>query len=225
MFFRNKEVKKEVAVIKLYLIDSTISNNAKAQLLETLLSYFENQFGEMPEEYVIHGPYGVPKGSTVGLRAFRNKLKIKGHDKYYGLNGSTQNKFGFSLSVDCHWREQAYSELIIWGITELHPPSFEEIVKRVFRHFPVTSGYEMQSDNTHDFIYETKMKKSLFGTLSSELNYEHLDWIASFESGSIRKLYKKNLLTKAQLELIEELGKKIKVEQYRDRFFVYKNGD
>ena len=51
-------------------------------------------------EFVIHGPYGIPKGRHIGIRAFKNKLKLKGHEKYYALSGKTDSKLGFEARFE-----------------------------------------------------------------------------------------------------------------------------
>ena len=91
MFFNKSE---EIVAFKFFSIGKEQDGMNRQALVESLLELFESDFGELPKEFVIHGPYGIPKGRHIGIRAFKNKLKLKGHEKYYALSGKTDSKLG-----------------------------------------------------------------------------------------------------------------------------------
>lgn len=126
MLFRKKDTFR---AIKLYSIGSEQGFIDRPSLVEAILKTFETEFDELPKEYGINGPYGIRKGGSVGIEVFKNKLETKGHDKYYGLNGSTEGRFGFHILFDANLAEATYSELIVWyKIDEIELP-FDDTVK------------------------------------------------------------------------------------------------
>ena len=66
-------------------------------MLAALLQAWQEAIGHPPDELHIDGPYGIAKGSTVGLKAFHAKFKGEGHAKYHGYSGSYQRN-GFNVT-------------------------------------------------------------------------------------------------------------------------------
>lgn len=218
MFFRKR---KKVKAIKLYSIGSEQIGIERLNLVESMFDIFENQFGDKPNAYVIHGPYGIKKGSSVGIRAFKNKLATKGHEKYDSLTGETEGELGFNISFGARLENQTYSELIIWWYTEHYAPSFEAIVKAVMPFYPISYGFELKTDDSVDVFSESKIKKSIQGPVSIEVTYKHLEWIAGYKSGELRGVFGKNILSEAQFKQARTFDPSIQFEKVGDKYFVY----
>ncbi|MBE1299867.1 MAG: hypothetical protein GJ680_08195 [Alteromonadaceae bacterium] len=218
MFFKKKN---KITVIKLYSIEHDQVGILRPELTKTILKGFELQFGEIPKNYVIHGPYGIRKGASIGVEAFKNKLNNKDHGKYYSLSGETEGKLGFNISLDATLEKQKYSELIIWWYTDNYSPSFEELVKMVLPYYPISSGFEMQTDDSFDTFSESKIKKGILGGISINISYDHLTWIETYEAGSFRDVFEKNILSESQLKEARMLNKNIHTKRVGKNYFVY----
>ena len=218
MFFK---MNNKVTAIKLYSIGSDQAGISRPDLTDSILKGFEEQFGEIPKCYIIHGPYGIRKGGSVGITAFKNKLNAKGHDKYYALTGKTEGKLGFNISVDAMLEKQKYSELIIWLYTDSYAPSFEDLVKTISPFFPISSGFEMQTDDSYDTISESKIKNGIWGGGSVSISYDHLRWLENYESGDLRAVFRKNILSEAQLKEARMLNRNMHVKRIGQNYFVY----
>ena len=220
MFFRKKE---KFVAIKLYSIGSEQKKISRPDLVSALLSLFECEFSMLPKEYVISGPYGVRKGSSIGVKAFKNKLSSKGHEQYYGLTGDTEGKFGFKLILDCNLDPITYSELIIWYNASAFNVSFHEVVKKLSDPFSISCGYEIDIIEGIDIFTENKIKKSWFGEISVKVSYEHLNWIKRFEYGDVRDVFESNLLTEKQLKKALSIEADLSYTKYGKLYFVERN--
>ncbi|WP_462169733.1 hypothetical protein [Pseudoalteromonas xiamenensis] len=218
MFFRKKN---KVTAIKLYSIEDNQVGISRPELIDSVFKAFEEQFSEIPVSYVIHGPYGIRKGGSVGIKAFKSKLNAKNHEKYYALTGKTEGKLGFNLLLDAILENQTYSELIIWWYTDCYTPSFEDVVKAVSPFYPISSGFELQFDDSYDTFSESKIKKGFFGGASTYITYDRLKWIVNYESGDLRAVFGKNILSEAQLKRARVLDGNIQSEQVGEKYFVY----
>ena len=87
MLFSNK--KKQIRLAKLYSIGSDQTGINRQKLVGALTALFKDTLGELPKDYVIHGPYGISKWSSIKLKTFLIRLEEKGHEKYYSLTGDT----------------------------------------------------------------------------------------------------------------------------------------
>lgn len=218
MFFRNKN---KVTAIKLYSIGNDQAGISRPDLTDTIFKVFEKQFCEVPKSYVIHGQYGIRKGGSVGIKAFKDKLDAKGHERYYALTGETEGKLGFNIRLDATLENQTYSELVIWWYSDFYTPSFEDIVNAFSPFYPVSSGFELQTDDSYDTVSESKIKKGIFGGISIDIKNEHLQWVINYTSGDVRAVYGKNVLSKAQLKQARIIDKNIQTEKVGERYFVY----
>lgn len=206
MFF-NKS--KNIVAFKFFSIGKEQEGINRPALVGSLLELFESDFGELPEEFVIHGPYGIPKGRHVGIKAFKNKLKLKGHEKYYALNGKTGSKLGFEALFEANITNGSYSELVVWFDPTHFSSSLVEIAMHVQTYFPISSGFEIDIDLKKYLISEDKIKKGLLGGVSVEISNEHKQWIIDFQSGAFRKELNKLLLNDLQLKKAQQHSSKI----------------
>lgn len=201
LFAKNKTVYR---AIKLYSIDSDQDKIDRAGLVEAVLTMFTHHFSGPPKEYDIHGPYGVRKGSSIGIKAFRNKLQKFGHAKYYALHGYTEELYGFDLSLGT--LRGACSELMIWYSPEHYSVDFQSIVQLLVCPLNVTSGFCIDIPDSFDIYTETKIKRGIFGGTSITVSYEHLKWLAHAKDGQVRDLFSHNICNKIQSQNLEKIG-------------------
>jgi hypothetical protein len=217
VLFRKKD---KFNAIKLYSIGLEQERIDRPAFIEELLKFFENKFEELPKEYVIHGPYGVRKGGSIGIKAFKNKLRTKGHEKYYALDGSTESRFGFHVSFDSILDGTTYSELIIWCKANEYQLPFEETIEELTIPFSTSCGFEIEIDEGIDVFSEGKIKKGLLGGLSIESSHEHINWIKSFDNGEFRALFKNNLFSSKQLDKLLSTNPESKHTEFGKLHFV-----
>lgn len=185
-----------IRAIKLYSLGEPSERNV---LVSCILASLEKVFGTAPAEFDIHGPYGVKKGTTIGLESFQKKLSQKGHDKYYALTGETSNQFGFNLLLGARCGETIYSELILWYDTAKYEVEFLELVQPLLAPLNASCGFDVEIPSGHSVTTETAIKRSLFGSISVEVNGTHLTWLPSVSQGGIRALFTNNILNSKQL--------------------------
>ena len=58
----------------------------------------------------------------------------------------------------------------------------------------------MQTDDSYDTISESKIKNGIWGGGSVSISYDHLRWLENYESGDLRAVFRKNILSEAQLK-------------------------
>lgn len=185
-----------IKAIKLYSLGDPSERNV---LVSCILASIEKVFGTTPAEFDIHGPYGVKKGTTIGLESFQKMLSQKGHDKYYALSGETSNQFGFNLVLGARCGETSYSELILWYDTAKYEVEFIELVRPLLAPLNASCGFDVEIPSGHSVTTETAIKRSLFGSISVEANGRHLAWLSSVSRGGIRALFSNNILNSKQL--------------------------
>src|SRR6185436_17682848 len=111
-----------------------------------------------PIEYDIDGPYRIPKGRTIGLKAFEHKLEEKGHEPYYGYRGVTPGESGFLVSFfDAPAYPSGFCEITVWRNSGTGAIDSCGFVQRIARAIQVDYGYE------HDH------QRRSSGNLSAEL--------------------------------------------------------
>ncbi len=197
------KTKQSFKAIKLYCIDGSID---REKLIPAILRTFQNSLGSTPEEYDINGPYGIKKGSTVGLETFQKKLAAKGHDKYFALHGRTTGEYGFNLLLNAKTGEATYSELIIWYANGRYSPAFLQAIEPLITPLNVTCGFDIDIPVDHSILTETRIKKSIFGSISVSVNNNHLTWIQQAGNGAVRGIYKNNVVNKIQLAHLASCG-------------------
>lgn len=217
MLFQKKD---KVIAIKLYSIGTAQVKIDRPQLVDSILGLFDIEFSELPKKYVIHGPYGVRKGGAVGIKSFKRKLQEKGHEKYYALSGDTESQFGFSVSFECKLEKSTYSEIVIWYNASAFYVPFRNVVKALTPDFSACSGFEIEIYDGVDVFTENKIKNGWLGGLCGEVSYEHLQWIKDFERGDLRDIFRKNLLSKLQLENALRKKPNLKYENFSNLFIV-----
>lgn len=197
MIFRKKE---KLTALKLYSIGADQSGIHRPNLVDLLLDFFSSRFGELPSSFVIHGPYGIPKGQDIGIRAFKNKLKSKGHDKYYALHGETESKLGFEVLFEAKIGNDSYSELIIWFNPDLFSASLKDVAVKFQTCFSTSSGFDIEINPLKQTVTEDKINRTIFGGTSIEVSYENKQWIKGFKNGAFRKADGKNLYSDIQFK-------------------------
>ncbi|MBQ4833679.1 hypothetical protein J8L70_10540 [Pseudoalteromonas sp. MMG010] len=193
-------LKFNLTALKLYSIAEDQYEIDRSNLVDLVLEYFKNQFGELPKEFVIHGPYGISKGQSVGIKAFRNKLNSKGHEKYYALSGDTELRLGFEASFSDSNESGSFSELIIWFNSQIFEDSLVNIATLFNTCFPVSSGYQIDIDPNKFTVTEHKITKGFFGGFSIHISQEGEQWIQEFEQGGYKKVFSSNLFSQTQME-------------------------
>lgn len=191
--------RKPVIAFKFYSIGSNQDGINREKFVESLLEVFKAQFNELPREYVIHGPYGIAKGQSVGIKDFKNKLQLKGHSKYSALSGDTSSRLGFETRFHFKAEGISYSEAVIWFDPLNFTPDFCQITKLIHDSFPISCAYEIEIDIERMTVLENPIKRGWLGGLSVEMAYEHLEWIKDFQNGASRGIFKKNLLSDFQI--------------------------
>ena len=200
-----RQEKRVFRTIKLYSIAESQDGLNRAALVEALLKMCEKNFGNYPRKYDIHGPYGVRKGSTVGLSAFKKKLEKIGHEKYYALSAETEDLFGFQLLLSAKFDACTYSELIIWYSDEIAQIEFMNIVQPIQKVFNITSGYSIDIKGNYNLSTETENRQGVFGT-SVKISYEHKKWLNLAHRGKVRDLFMQNILNEAQTSKLKQIG-------------------
>ena len=209
--FLSQRKQPSIRAIKLYSVSSperrvTILRDA---LVDMILGQCERYFGGMPTQFDIHGPYGIPKGRSIGLQAFRNKLVRRGHADYYALNGEIPGSFGFSCLFDARTRTaHVYTELVFWYLVSLHQVNVELLVASLSRSFPIDYGFVIDLPPDYSVVMESKIKKTMFGAGVST-NKEFHRWrgeINTVLTGKVRGLYPYNFLNDAQVNELLSLG-------------------
>ena len=200
MFSRKKD---KFTAIKLYSIDDEQSKIDRPMLVQSILEFFESELNGIPKEFDIHGPYEISKGQTIGIRAFKNKLEQKGHDKYYGLDGSTESQSGFNILFNAPIGNNFYTELIIWCNSVLLELDLKLCAKQLTEIFPISCGFEIEFGNQHQITSEDLTKKRWFGLQETLISYKHLEWIQSFSNGGTRTNCINSLLSKEQLDNLQ----------------------
>lgn len=207
MFSRQKD---KLTALKLYSIAGDQCKIDRSKLVDSVLEYFENQFGELPKEFVIHGPYGISKGQSVGIRAFKNKLNLKGHENYYALSGDTELRLGFEAIFSDSTEPGSYSELIIWFNSQVFEDSLANIATLFNDNFPVSSGYQIDIDPNKFTVSECKVTKGFFGGITVHVSQEGRQWIKEFELGCFKKVFDCNLFSQSQMERALKENPKLK---------------
>lgn len=203
MRFLSRKPTPKFTAIKLYCIGEPKNREL---LLQRILSSLQETFGALPEEFDIHGPYGIRKGSSIGYRAFQNKLTQKGHEKYYALSGETNGQFGFNLLLGARIGEIAYTELVLWYASETYVIDFLQLVEPILGPLNASSGFDIDVPDSYSINTETKIKRSIFGSISIRADYKHLAWLPSVHEGAIRGLFRNNIVNGEQLSALESRG-------------------
>lgn len=225
--FFKKKLPATYRAIKLYSIvrDSEEDTLDRQLLIDTVLNLFEEYFKELPKEYDIHGPYGISKGSSVGIKAFRDKLSKKGHDSYSMVRGNKEHYFGFYCS--CRSAARGHHELCIWYNFNQYDIDPVGLVSDVLQVFPINYGFAMDYPENFEIYMESEVKKSFLG-ISVSTNPKLYNWLDNIDTvfeGKVRDLYMINFLNSKQasaleslgMPLPEHLGKGIQVLKFKDQ--------
>ncbi len=193
-------------------------------LVQTILDVMHHHFQALPKEYDISGPYGIRKGSSVGIKSFLNRLQKKGHDKYYAMHGSTTDHFGFELHLESG--QGKYNELIIWFDLSLYPADETGIVRELIDAFHTDYGYTVDFPTNYSITLESEIRYK-WGTYSSSMNPDLSIWLKNIQTvheGNLRDLYKINFLNPSQYarlaptiaSLVQHLADNLYVLEFND---------
>jgi hypothetical protein len=199
-----KERALGTSAIKLYCLGEP---SRREVLVSQILKSLQETFDAYPAEYDINGPYGIPKGSTIGIKAFQHRLAKKGHDKYFALSGETKNRFGFRLLLGAQINETTYSELLLWYARGSRKVDFLKFVEPLLEPLNAACGFEIDIPIDYSASTETKIKKSFWGSISVEINNQHLAWVPTIRQGGTRGLFKNNIVNSEQFALLPALDK------------------
>lgn len=208
--FRRKDAAR-IYAIKLYCLGEPSDREV---LVSQILLSLHDVFGAYPVEYDIGGPYGIRKGSAVGLKSFQDRLDRTGHAKYFSLSGETSQHFGFQLLLGTPSDDASYSELILWYAPERYQVDFLRLVEPLLAPLNATCGFEVDLPINYSVRTETRVKRGLFGSITVEVNNKHLAWVPSIREGGVRGLFRNNIVNGEQLArlsmaegtVIEEVG-------------------
>ena len=200
-------------VLKLYSsisVDRQVTIDRQI-LVDTLVQTFEKYFGEAPDSFDIHGPYGIPKGQNVGLKRFKTLLQTKGYDKFYGLtitNKSNSKCIEF-LDTSDNLKQKGwtygYQELIIGHQILEHQSDLVKVANEIYEVFKFDYGYITYLPNNFDLSTETKFKKG-FLTLGTSVSVSDLNWRSQVQlvlKGKLKDIYDVNILNSKQVENIK----------------------
>jgi hypothetical protein len=200
-----------VRALKLYSVWSLDKAKVvdRPALVEGLLSVGEKFFGSLPREFDIHGPYGISKGRSVGIKAFRNKLAKRGHADYYALDGYCADSFGFSGLFSAKTRAgHCYDELLVWFAIGKYAVEILDLADDLIRLFPTDYGYVADFPSDYNPLTESRRRKTLSGFTLKE-DREHSTWRSAIPvvlDGRIRNVYRYNFLNRKQAEALASLG-------------------
>ncbi len=182
----------------------------RPRLVEVLIEVCRNIFGKTPADYDIYGPYGIPKGKTIGQQAFLKRLQDKGHDKYTGYTASVPNEFGFTCSFYSRSDTSscAFVELVFWYGASQFAVDLPHLTKIIANAFPINYGYVLDLPDNYDVMMEMPIKKGIFGT-SVSTNSKQYKWhqsVGRITEGGVRDLYRYNLLNPSQVDALGKMG-------------------
>lgn len=194
--------KPKNTIIKLYALN--VPYKDRENVVNTSVLVCEKFFQKKPNEYVIHGPYGISKGRSVGYKSFINKLTKKGHEKYYAINGNYKEEFGFHL-IWLH--ENEVLELTYWFINESLQINEFELVQDLVIAINVLYGYIFTLPVNYMVSTESRVRKSLLGGLSVSNNLEYSKWLHDvlilLKQGKIRDYFPVNIVNSSQIAFFD----------------------
>lgn len=210
-FWRRKLVPLSLRALRLYSVSPIGEPRLldRAKLVEGLLSTCDKFFGATPTKFDIYGPYGIPKGRGVGIKAFRNKLAKRGHGDYYGLSGGIGEPFGFWCFFMSEKEGQlGWDELVVWFDFEAQGIEVPELAKTILSFFPANYGYVKEFPADYLVPSESRPKKTFWGVTYIG-DPEYGNWasrISTVLEGRVRNVYRFNLINPAQIQSLRSLG-------------------
>jgi hypothetical protein len=199
-------------VLKLYSsisVDRQVTVDRQI-LVDTLVQTFEKYFGEAADSFDIHGPYGIRKGQTVGLKRFKTLLQSKGYDKFYALtitNKTNSKCIEFLDTSDDLERKvstSGYRELIIGHQILEQQSDFVKVANEIYEVFKFDYGYITYLPENFDLLTEAKIMKGLL-TSGTSVSVSDLRWRSQIQlilEGKLKDIYDVNILNARQFENI-----------------------
>lgn len=200
-------------VLKLYSpisVDRQVTIDRQI-LVDRLVQTFEKYFGEAPDSFDIHGPYGILKGQNVGLKRFKTLLQSKGYDKFHGLtitNKSNSKCIEFLDTSDNLERKgwtYGYQELIIGHQILEHKSDLVKVANEIYEVFKFDYGYITYLPDNFDLSSESKIKKGIL-TSGTSVSVSDLTWRSQIQlvlEGKLKDIYEVNILNSKQVENIK----------------------
>ena len=207
-------------VLKLYSsisVDRQVTVDRRI-LVDSLVQTFEKYFGEAADSFDIHGPYGIRKGQTVGLKRFKTLLQSKGYDKFYGLtitNKSYSKCIEFLDTSDNLERKVStygYRELIIGHQILEQQLDLVKVANEIYEVFKFDYGYITYLPDNFDLLSETRIKKGLLSS-EVEVSASDLNWRSQIHlvlKGKLKDIYDVNILNSKQVENIKSYEVNVK---------------
>ncbi len=219
MFLKKKD---EFTAIKLYSIGKDQESIDRPALVEKILDAFENILGETPKNFDINGPYGIPKGRTIGIELFKNKLHQKGHEKYFAIFGETEKRLGFHALFNANRPDTTYTEVVFWFKKALYSGLFQDIVQNVIGPLNASCAFQLDFAEGFDIFAESKIKNGFFGK-SVTVPSAHKEWIDKYEKGGYRDVFAFNLFSRAQFTGAIKEHPGLVGESLNNKYLVSKN--
>jgi len=181
----------------------------RPRMLAALLQAWQEAIGHPPDELDIYGPYGIAKGSTVGLKAFHTKLRDKGHAKYDGYSGGFQRS-GFIVTF---FRSPPYGtnfvEIVLWFDNDDLKVDAVNFVDKLACEVEIDYGFVTQLGDNLCPRSEAEIKRGIFGGMSIQVGTNSLSrWHQQVETildGAVRDIYPQNFLNDRQLDRLRQL--------------------
>jgi hypothetical protein len=210
-FFR-KKTPNPVKAIRLTTLEPQLrADFDRPALVEILLQAWSEAAGCLPDSYDIYGPYGIPKGRGVGLRAFRNRLRDRGHADDYGYLAADEQRGGVYVSfLESPPYPADFCEIVLWFRSSVAEVDAAAIVSRIAAVIPIDYGYLSELNENQAPLGESIIRRHLFGGTSIEVGNNALSrWhrnIHAISSGGLRDIYRLNFLNQKQLARLRQCG-------------------
>ncbi|WLI88573.1 hypothetical protein Q4S45_17880 [Massilia sp. R2A-15] len=204
------------------------SHAIRPALLEGLLQAWRAAIGDLPSSFDIHGPYGIAKGQSIGLRAFESKLQRKGHDAYSGYSCWDEHKAGFNVSFfESPPYPTSFVEILFWFVSTEVQADAKAIVSAMADVIPIDYGYVSELPGNLEPLSESPIKNGIFGSSVQIGTNELSQWnrkIHLAAEGRIRDIYPINFLNPKQIDSLRSFGE-FEVEAIAERLYMLRIDD
>jgi hypothetical protein len=205
MFRYFKSRRSPTLALRLTSLASPVWGDAvRPELLEVLLSLWNDSVGHPPEWFDIFGPYGIAKGQSIGLNAFKSKLKKRGHADYHGYVAVSEQYGGFGVSFfEAPPYGISFCEIVLWVKPVIEEIDWLGIVRRLAFAIPIHYGYLSDLAENQNPMTESRIRRGLLGGVTVDIGTTSLHhWhhrIQTIAEGGIRDIYRLNFLNRQQL--------------------------
>jgi hypothetical protein len=175
-------------------------------LVEALLKAWRGAMGGPPDTFDIDGPYGIAKGRGVGLQAFENKLRKKGHDAYHGYVAWDRQRAGFCVSfLASPPYSTSFVEIVLWFDSAAVAINAVDMVNELALAVRIDYGYVFDLPGNFSPLSEAPIKRGIFGSSIQVGGNALSEWnkeIHLVAEGGIRDIYPVNFLNSRQVDAV-----------------------